>query len=131
MDRSIWTDRSAPIDKTHARSGFEGVVYVADEVAEVAAAVEQGDHGVAGGEFGGGGVGVDGGVPLGVESVEGGVGGGHFGVEIGLGRDEVFAELGFVFANLFGGAHLFELHVELEGFFEEVFGDDLFLGGTG
>ena len=59
-----------------SRTLLEGVVDVADEVAEVAAAVEQGDHGVAGGGFGGGVVGVDGGVPLGVEGGEVGVGGG-------------------------------------------------------
>ena len=47
---------------------------------------------------------------------------------------EVFAELGFVLPRLFGGAHLFELHVEFEGLFEEVFGDDLLFlraGGAG
>jgi hypothetical protein len=62
-------------------SGVEGVVDVADKVAEVAAAVEQGDHGVAGGDLGGavaggwiGGVG--GRVPMGVEGGERGVGGG-------------------------------------------------------
>src|ERR1700743_2754395 len=43
-------------------------VDVADEVADVAAAVEEGDHGLLGGVAGSGVVGVFGGVPLGPES---------------------------------------------------------------
>src|SRR6266702_1274014 len=60
---------------------FEGVGDIADEVAEVAAAVEEGDHCVSGGGLGdavaGGWIGCVGGrVPLGVEGGEVGVGGG-------------------------------------------------------
>jgi hypothetical protein len=72
-----------------------------------------------------------------VEGGEVGVGGGEFGVEVGFGGDEFAAELRVGIrrvadaAHFLGGAHLFELHVELEGLFEEIFGDDLLLGGAG
>jgi len=49
------------------RLDVEGGVYVADQVADVAAAVEEGDHGLFGRILLGGVVGVDGGVPLGPE----------------------------------------------------------------
>ena len=125
------SDSSSQNDGLREGGLFEGVVDVADEVAEVAAAVEEGDHRVAGGGLGGGVVGVDGQVPLGVEGGEVGVGGGELGVEVGFGGEKFAAELRVVVAHFLGGAHLFELHVELEGLFEEIFGDDLLLGGAG
>jgi hypothetical protein len=91
---------------------FEGGVYVADEVADVAAAVEEGDHGLLGGVFGGGVVGVDGGVPLGPEGFELLLGFGEHGGELRAGGFEVTADAGVrIGVRLQGFAHLFEGHV--------------------
>ena len=70
LEKAFVNQRSAIGDQLSAKQLFEGFVDVADEVAEVAAAVEEGDHRVAGGGFGGGVSGVEGGVPLGVEGGE-------------------------------------------------------------
>ena len=110
---------------------FESFVYVADEVADVAATVEEGDHRLLGGVFGGGVVGGYGGVPFGPEGFQLLLRFGEHGGEVLLGLFEILAGLRVVFAHFFGHAHLLESHVEFEGFFEEVGWGDLFLLGAG
>jgi hypothetical protein len=101
---------------------IESGVDIADEVADVAAAVEEGDHGLLGGFFGGVATGVDGGVPLGPEGFELLLDFGEHGGELCAGGFEVGADVG-VRVHL----HLFEGHVEFEGLFEQVGWGYLFL----
>ena len=112
----------------------QGFVDIADEVAKVAAFVQQGDHGIAGGELGGFVVSVEGGVPLRPKVFEVGLGLDHFFVEGVFGGEKVATELGLFIAHLLVGAHLGKLHVKLEDLFEELWRNDLFLllaGGAG
>ncbi len=105
----------------------EGGVDVADEVADVAAAIEESDHGLLGGVFGGVVVGVDGEVPGGPEGFEILLGFGEHARKFCLGGFEFAAGVGVVSTHL----HFFEGHVEFEGFFEEVGRGYLFLCGAG
>ena len=81
--------------------------------------------------FGGRIVGVEGRVPLGPQGLQLRLRCGHLGVEAGLGGEQIAAQLRVVLAHLLRGAHLFELHVQLEGLFQQVLGDDLLLGRAG
>jgi hypothetical protein len=101
-------------------------VDVADEVANVTAAVEQGDHGVLDTVFGGGVIGIDSFIPDGPKGFEGLLGLGEHGCEFFASGFEIFASVGVGIQ-----AHLFKSHVELKGLFEEVGRGHLFLGGAG
>ena len=113
-------------------SVFEGGVDVADQVAEIAATVEEGNESFLDGGSGGFVVRGLGGVPARPERFELALGGEQLDVEGLRGGFEIAPEVGVrVVAELFGGLHLHQLHVQLKDLLEQLGGDELLLLGAG